>query len=125
MTLTLAILADTFTVCRLAPDAPIPDWARGDFVSITRTRDELSIVCPQNIVPENVQCENNWRAFKIAGQLDFALIGILASMATPLAQASIPVFAISTFDTDYVLVKAQDLSRAQEALTQAGHQVIP
>src|SRR5690349_19722509 len=101
-TLTLSILPDTFAVCRLKRDAAIPAWAAsGDFFSITRTADELSIVCLQSNVPDGVQCESDWRCFKIEGPLDFALTGILVSVATPLAHVGISVFAIATYDTDY------------------------
>ncbi|MBI5301507.1 MAG: ACT domain-containing protein [Chloroflexi bacterium] len=98
--LTLLLLRDTFAICRLALDAPIPDWARGDLVSITRTRDEFSIVCDQRAAPRDVNCERDWRALRVAGQLDFGLTGILASLATPLADAGVSIFALSTYDTD-------------------------
>ena len=121
--LTLSILPDLFAVCRLDAGAPIPSWVTtGDLLSLTRTRDELSIVCAQQ-VPEYVRCERNWRALKIEGPLDFALTGILASLAAPLAQAGISIFAISTFDTDYVLVKQDKLEQAIRTLQDAGHQV--
>jgi hypothetical protein len=119
--LTLSLLPETFAVCRLAPDVPLPDWAAGEFVSITRTSDELSIVCAERNVPPSVRCERGWRCLKVAGPLDLSLIGILASLAVPLAEARIPLFAISTYDTDYVLVKEADLERAVETLLQAGH----
>jgi len=121
--LTLSILPDTFAICRLAPDAPIPAWARGDFLSLTCTRDELSLVCAQANVPAGVQCECAWRALRVIGRLDFALTGILASLAAPLADAGISIFALSTFDTDYILVKAGDLENAIRALRQAGHKI--
>lgn len=121
--LTLVILPDAFAICRLDPSAPIPHWARGDFITITRTRDELSIVCAQANVPDDVRAERHWRALKIEGQLDFALTGILASIATPLADAGISIFALSTFDTDYVLVKAEKLELAIQVLQQAGHAI--
>ena len=108
----LEILPDTFAICRLDAAAPIPAWARGDFISITRTRDELSIVCAQINVPRDVKCERAWRALRGIGVLDFALTGILASLATPLADAGISIFAISTFDTDYLLVKQNDFDHA-------------
>jgi hypothetical protein len=122
-TLTLSILPDTFAICRLDPSAPIPAWTLGDFISITRTRDELSMVCAQANVPDAIRCERGWRALKIEGQLDFALTGILASIATPLADAGISIFALSTFDTDYVLVKAEKLEQAIRVLQKAGHDV--
>lgn len=121
--LTLLILPDTFAICRLEPGASVPTWARGDVVSLTRTHDELSMVCAQANVPANVKCERDWRALKIEGQLDFALTGILASIATPLADAGISIFALSTFDTDYVLVKTEKLQQAINVLQSAGHQI--
>lgn len=121
--LTLVLLADTLAVCRLAPDALIPAWARGELVAITRTRAELSLVCAQENVPGTIQCERAWRALRVAGQLDFALTGILAALAAPLADAGISIFAISTFDTDYLLVKQNSLDHAMRVLTQAGHRI--
>jgi len=120
----LVILPDTFAVCHLDASAPIPSWVtNGNFASITRTRDELSIVCVQRDVPADVRCERDWRALNVEGPLDFALTGILASLATPLANASISIFAISTFDTDYVLVKADKLEQAIQVLRKAGYQI--
>ncbi|MBI5649714.1 MAG: ACT domain-containing protein [Chloroflexi bacterium] len=119
----LEILPDTIAVCRLDAAAPIPTWARGDFVSITRMRDELSIVCAQLDAPRDVKCERDWRALRVSGALDFALVGILAALATPLADAGISIFAISTFDTDHLLVKQNDFDRAIAILVQAGHAV--
>ena len=120
--LTLLILPDTFTVCRLTASMPAPSWVTdGDFVSITRTTDELSIVCRQVDVPDGIRCERDWRCLKVAGPLDFALTGILASLATPLADAGISIFAISTFDTDYVMVKEHNLQQAITVLQNVGH----
>jgi hypothetical protein len=122
--LTLSILPDLFAICRLDASAPIPSWVTtGNLLSLTRTRDEFSIVCVQVEVPEDVRCERNWRALKIEGPLDFTLTGILASLAAPLANAGISIFAISTFDTDYVLVKQDKLGRAIKVLQVSGHQV--
>jgi uncharacterized protein len=122
-TLTLSVLPGTFAICWLAPDAPVPAWARGDFVSVTRTRDELSIVCAQANVPDGIVGERDWRALRVEGKLDFALTGILASLAAPLAAVGISIFAISTFDTDYVLVKARDLEQAMRVLQEAGSRI--
>jgi uncharacterized protein len=122
--LTLTVLPDTLAVCKLDKDAPIPGWASsGDFVSITRTAEELSVVCRQEAVPDGVQCERSWRCLRVASTLDFSLVGVLASMLDPLAEAGISVFAISTFDTDYLLVKEESLQRAVEVLRGAGHVV--
>ena len=120
----LTLLPDVFAVCRLDRNSLVPDWGlSGDFYSITRTAEELSVVCLQRDVPAGVQHEAGWRCLKVAGPLDFALIGILASLTAPLAQAGISLFAVSTYDTDYLLVKEVDLERATTALTAAGHRV--
>ncbi|GER92069.1 amino acid-binding protein [Dictyobacter vulcani] len=119
----LTIVPLTLAICRLAADEPIPGWAlsRQGFFSITVTEDELSIVCPVAAVPAGVTCEQPWRAIKVLGPLDFALVGILAALAEVLARAQISIFAISTFDTDYILLKEQQLERAITVLKQAGH----
>lgn len=119
----LVPLPETYCVCRLASEAPIPDWATGALLSITRTPDELSIVCEQSNVPEDIQAERDWRALRIKGTLDFSLTGVLARVAAPLAEADISIFAVSTFDTDYVLVKAGRIDEAIGALEAAGHEV--
>jgi hypothetical protein len=122
--LTLSLLPDTLAVCRLAPDADVPAWAwTGEPASVTRTRDELSIVCRADAVPGDVCAEGGWRCLKVQGPLDFALTGILAALTAPLAAAGIALFAISTYDTDYLLVKAEMLDRAAEVLRGAGHRV--
>jgi len=124
MSLTLLILPGTLAICRLGPDEPIPDWAQtGDLISVTRTSDELSIVCAQAAVPDYVKCNRGWRCLKVEGPLDLSLTGVLASLANPLAAACINIFAISTFDTDYLLVKAENLWQASEVLIQSGHRV--
>lgn len=120
----LTVLSQTFTVCRLDAGAAIPAWAsQGNFFSTTRTNDELSVVCESSQVPANVKSEKDWRAFKVQGPLEFSLTGILAALANPLAQAGISIFAVSTFDTDYVLVKSENLDAAISTLTRAGHEV--
>jgi len=119
----LRLLAGRFAVCRLAVDARVPEWAAGDFSSVTRTPDELSAVCREDAVPDGVKCERGWRVFQVAGPLEFSLTGVLAAIAGPLADAGVSIFAISTFDTDYVLVKDEVLAKAVEALKGAGHRV--
>ncbi len=121
--LTLTVLPEAFAICRL-DRAAVPLWAAAnDFISITQTRDELSIVCVEKFVPSDVKADRDWRALKVEGPLDLALTGVLASLANPLAEARINIFAISTFDTDYLLVKGYNLTRACEVLRQAGHRV--
>jgi hypothetical protein len=118
--LTLTVLAETLAICRLAP-GPVPLWiAAADFVSITQTIDELSIVCREANVPSDVKADRGWRALKVAGPLDLALTGVLASLVNPLAEAQINIFAISTFDTDYLLVKGYNLAGACDVLRGAG-----
>lgn len=121
--LTLSVLPERLAICRLDYGADVPAWTTGDFVSITRTRDELSIVCNERDVPSGVKADRGWRALKIEGPLDLALTGVLASIAVPLAEARINIFAISTFDTDYVLVKADRVRDAIGVLRRAGHVV--
>jgi hypothetical protein len=119
--LNLQLLADTFAVCRLGGDAPIPLWfTTGEFSSITRTPDELSIVCRQDAVPMGIHCERDWRGLRVAGNIPFTVIGVIAQLTAPLAEAGISVFAVSTFDTDYLFVKQETLTRAIAALRVQG-----
>src|SRR5262245_6914446 len=122
--LTLFVLPDSLAVCRLDKNDPLPNWASSQsFVSVTRTADELSILCPQSLVPDGVRCERGWRCLRVAGTMDFSMIGVVASLITPLAGAGISVFVVSTFDTDYVLVKDNDLKMVLTVLCAAGHNV--
>ena len=120
----LYALDDLYAVVRLEPDADIPSWARsGHFWSVTRSDSELSVVCPQEQVPSDASAERGWCAFEVAGPLDFSLTGVVASLVTPLADEDIPLFVVSTFETDYLLVREHDLRRSVAALTSAGHSV--
>ncbi|MBI3670440.1 MAG: ACT domain-containing protein [Acidobacteria bacterium] len=122
--LMLSVLPEPFAICRLEEDAPIPAWAlRGRFVSITRTADELSIVCPESDVPQEIRAQRGWRCIKVQGPLDFSQTGILASLAEPLAEARISLFAQATYETDYVLVEGQQLEKSLRVLSEAGHQI--
>jgi hypothetical protein len=114
-------LADAFAVCRLPPDAPIPQCVAAAFTSITRTAEELSIVCPIDQAPTSANCESPWTCFKLEGPFPFSLTGVLASFLDPLAERGIPIFAVSTFDTDYILVKEENAVTAVETLIKAGH----
>ena len=126
MRLRLSPLPGDYAVCRLSGSDPIPGWAYdGDISSVTRTADELSIVCRQAGVPAGVSCEAGWRCLRVVGTLDFSLTGVLASLASPLAEAGISIFVISTFDTDYLLVKEENLARARDVLAAHGHAVEP
>lgn len=123
--LALQVLPETLAICRLAPDAALPSWASkaSRFITISRTPEELSITAVQDLVPAGVRCECDYRALRVRGTLPLDLIGVLAAIAEPLAQAGLTIFAISTFETDYVLVRAVDLEIAARALERAGHQV--
>jgi hypothetical protein len=115
----VSVLPGTLAICRLHASARIPSWAlelHEGFVSITRTPDELSIVCPQEAVPPDTQVEEDWRALVIPGPIPFEVTGVLSALAGPLAEAGIPIFAISTYDTDYVLVREQNVERALHVL---------
>jgi uncharacterized protein len=121
----LLLLPDSLVVCQLAADAAWPEWvlrAQG-FVSISRTADELSIVCAAGAVPPSVRQQDGWRALQAEGPLDLNLTGILASLLDPLAGAKVSIFSISTFNTDYILVPAAQLETAVQALAAAGHTV--
>lgn len=112
----------SFAVCRLAANTTLPEWAIGGaFFSVTSTAEELSIVCPEANVPGDVQHEKHWACFKLHGPFPFAETGILLSFIRPLSENAVPVFAVSTFDTDYVLVKENWVETAIQVLTQAGH----
>jgi hypothetical protein len=120
----LYVLDELYAVVRLEPDAALPSWAtNGHFWSITRSESELSIVCRQDDVPSDASAERGWCAFEVAGPLDFSLTGVVSSLVAPLADAEIPLFVVSTFETDYVLVREHDLRRSVDALTSAGHSV--
>lgn len=120
----LSVLLEKFGVCRLESLAEIPTWAMDNpFFSITKTPEELSIVCPTASIPREIPAERGWRCLKVHGPLDFSQTGILQSLAEPLAKAAISIFAVSTFDTDYLLVKECDLPKAIETLRLAGHRV--
>lgn len=123
--LPLELLPDTLAICRLEPGAPIPSWAAepSRFLTVSRTADELSITTLQSTVPDGVRCERDYRAVRVRGPLPLDLVGVLAAIADPLATAGLSIFAISTYDTDYVLLKARDLERAIEVLQRAGHQI--
>jgi hypothetical protein len=117
------VLAGEFSVWRLAADAPLPAIDPGTFFSLTRTGDELSIVSPSAEVPLDATAETGWRCLKVEGPLPFDMTGVLAALSAPLADAAIPIFVISTYDTDYLLVKAKDLDRACSTLSVEGHEV--
>jgi hypothetical protein len=120
----LIVLPDAVATARLDPADAVPTWAtQAAFSSVTRTAEELSVVCSASAVPSSVQAERDWACLRVAGRLDFSMTGVLASIAVPLAAARVSIFAISTFDTDYVLVRAHDLPTAVACLAAAGPQI--
>jgi hypothetical protein len=119
----LDLLQGTFGIARLDGAHAVPDWASGgELLSITRTPDELSIVCDAAKIPQSVRCRGGWRCLKVEGPLDFSLSGVLAALAEPLARAGIPIFVVSTFDTDDLLAAGADLDRAVAELAKARHE---
>lgn len=122
--LVLSPLPGRWAVCRLHAEAAVPAWAEGgSFFSATRTREELSIVCEEAAVPEGVRSEKGWAALRLHGPIPFGTTGVLASLTSPLAAAGISLFALSTFDTDYLLVKAEVLGEAVSLLRKSGFEV--
>ena len=120
----LSLLPETFAICRLAPDAIVPEWAtQGRFFSVTRTSDELSVIAENALVPERLRTSVRWRVMKVHGPFDFSEVGVLAAIVAPLATAGVSVFTISTFDTDYLLVQCSQLRHALGALRNAAHTV--
>jgi hypothetical protein len=123
--LKLHLLKGRFAICRLDAHEKPPSWARrgAEFTSITRTADELSVICAEDLAPKRVKRESGWRMFKIEGPLDFALTGILAAVAKPLADTGVSIFVMSTYDTDYLMVREENVEKAARALQAAGHAV--
>jgi len=119
----LRILRDVYSICRLDKEDEIPDWASSnEFSSITYTEAELSILCPEDRVPQNVEHQTGWHGIEVEGPLSFDQVGILAGLLEPLAAAAIPVFVISTYLTDYIFVHREHFASAKKALSKAGHQ---
>jgi len=121
--LRLHVHGERLAIARLEPDAELPDWAQGGFVTLTRTQHELSVVCAQANVPRNVRAERDRIGLAIVGVIPMTTVGLLASLCTALAAANVSVFVISTFDTDWILVPAERFESAREALAGLGHAV--
>ncbi len=123
--ITISLLPGRLAVCRLAASAPLPSWARSDtLLALVRTADELSIVCDEDCVPAGVSNEAGWRAWKVHGPLDFSLIGVLAGITGALADAGVSVFVLSTYETDYVLIKEDRISLSRLTLVKRGYQIL-
>jgi len=122
--LSLVILPERLAICRLSPKDPLPpSVVQAGFWSATRTQEELSVVVPEEAVSPDWRSEPGWRCLKVLGPLDFGLTGVVTSVAAPLAEAGVGVFILSTYDTDYFLLKEADLARAHRVLTEQGHGV--
>jgi hypothetical protein len=120
----LTVLGERLSICRLDAGEEVPAWAtKAPFFSVTRTQDELSVVCLEDVVPKSISLERGWRALKLEGTFDLSMVGILASVASPLAEAGASIFVVSTFDTDYVLVREEQLDLAIDTLRACGHRV--
>jgi hypothetical protein len=119
------VISGSFAVCRLAAADPVPQWAtKGTFTSLTRTADELSIVCPAENVPQAHKPETSWACLKIEGPFVFSQIGILHAFIQPMVEAGISIFALATYDTDYVLIQNPSADKAIQALQNAGHELL-
>lgn len=119
-------LPGLYAIVRLAPDALAPEWAtKGDFTSITRSDEELSIVCPRDNLPPDVNSSHRWICLKLEGPFSFSQTGILLSFIQPLSENGVPIFAISTYDTDYVLVQEEFAGLTFDTLQKAGHGLWP
>jgi hypothetical protein len=121
--LTLVLDPDRYAVCRLPADAALPELPAGTFASVTRTPDELSVVCREDLAPDGATVDGPWRLLRLAGTQDLAQTGILASLVRPLAMAGVPVFALATYDTDWLLLPADRAQDGLAALAAAGHAV--
>ncbi len=122
MNIGFKVLPGTYAIARLAPDARLPEWCHhGDLISITRTRDELSIICTDHPVPIGIVAERGWKILKLSGPFPLNVVGVLAAFAAPLAEARVSILPIGTYDTDYLLVHSHQLSKALAALAAAGH----
>jgi hypothetical protein len=122
--LRVSVLPERLAICRLDASAAVPPWAeQGTFVSVTRTREELTVICPENHITPDIEASRGWRAFKLEGPFDLELVGLLVSVAAPLAQAAVSILPLGTYETDYVLVRQTQLESAIRALRFSGIEV--
>ncbi len=122
--LDLYVLPERLAICRLGPEEKLPPWAGSAvLLSVTRTQSETTVVCQEENVPAGITCNKSWRCLRIGGVLDFSQTGILSSLTAPLAEEGIPIYALSTYSTDLILIKEKDLSRAVFVLTRSGNRV--
>jgi hypothetical protein len=121
--LSLLVLNERFAVCRLESGSSLPDIPPSEFICLVRTPEEVSLVCPEHFAPKSAQTEDGWTGFRVEGTLTFSEVGILRALTIPLADAGIPVFAISTYTTDFLFVPRGTSEHAIKVLTSAGHSV--
>ena len=123
--LELRTIPGQFGICKLQSGESIPLWAMsGNFWSVTRTENEISVVCPQEHLPRDVKVERNWRVLQVVGPLSFEMTGILLSLTAPLADAGVSIYSVSTFETDLILIQEKSFEIACRALTKAGHKIV-
>ena len=121
---TLRVLPGSFAICKLPPSAAAPaEPTQTVFWSCTRTKNEVSVVCEQNLAPQESEQDTGWSMLYLDAQMELDIVGVLATLLAPLKEAGISIFAISTFDTDYLLIREQNLPRAMVVLAEAGYEV--
>ena len=119
------MLDEVYGICIFPNNAPVPEWAvTASLYSITRTKKELTIVCPQSVIPSDCEYDSNWRCFRIDGSFDLNQVGVISSLAAPLAQAGVSIFVVSSYDTDYFLVTGEKVEKAIAALSDNGHLIV-
>lgn len=121
MTFNLEVLLGNYVISKMERVKSVPEWTRGEFVSVTQTPDELSIVCPDRNLPDDLQSESGWQCLRLTGKLDFSLVGVIADITKILADADVSTFVMSTFDHDYLLVRELDLDCSTAAWMEAGY----
>ena len=121
----LILLNNKYSIYKFKNESVLPEWIYlSDFYSVTRTKEEISVVAPQtDLISEDILCNKDWRIIKVAGPLDFSLVGIIADLSSVFKKKNIPIFTISTYDTDYILVKQKDINAGIQALTENGHTI--
>lgn len=119
----LTLQSGTYAIAKLNPDAAVPECG-GSIWSVTRTPQELSVVCEEAFTPKGATVENGWRCLRVDGPLGFTLVGLIAEISTVLAHAGVSIFVVSTFESDYILVKTENADRAIEVLRAHGHEVV-
>ena len=125
MSLQLSVFPNQYAICKLSDSRDIPAWNPGlDLLGVIYSKDEITIICEESYVPSNAMVEYGWRLLEVVGSLDFNLVGILAGLTSALAKVNVSVFVLSTYRTDFMMVKEQDLTDAINGLTAEGYRVV-